>query len=64
MYINSPHCTVGTLAAAVAAAVGGAMQAPHAPEPSLVALFSFVLLDANSRKPAQVPQLHPQTQQV
>lgn len=39
------------------------LQAPHAPEPSLVALFSFVLLDPETRKPAAVPPLLPQTDQ-
>lgn len=38
-------------------------QAPH-PEPSLAALFSFVLLDANTRKPVPVPPLSPHTAQV
>jgi hypothetical protein len=41
-----------------------AAQAPHAPEPSLAAMFSFVLLDAETRKPVPVPPLVPQTEQV
>jgi hypothetical protein len=39
-------------------------QEPHAPEPSLIALFSFVLLDPATRRPAPVPPLLPQTPQV
>jgi uncharacterized membrane protein len=39
------------------------LQEPHAPTPSLVALFSFVLLDPSSKRPAKVPQLQPVTEQ-
>jgi acyl-coenzyme A thioesterase 9 len=38
-------------------------QEPHAPAPSLIALFSFVLLDPTTKRPAKVPQLQPVTQQ-
>jgi acyl-coenzyme A thioesterase 9 len=38
-------------------------QEPHAPTPSLIALFSFVLLDPATKRPAKVPQLQPATQQ-
>ncbi|KAF6250835.1 HotDog domain-containing protein [Scenedesmus sp. NREL 46B-D3] len=37
------------------------LQEPHAPSPSLVALFSFVLLDPDTKRPARVPQLQPLT---
>ncbi|WIA23380.1 hypothetical protein OEZ85_000142 [Tetradesmus obliquus] len=39
------------------------LQEPHAPSPSLVALFSFVLLDPITKRPAKVPQLQPVTPQ-
>lgn len=39
------------------------LQEPHAPSPSLVALFSFVLLDPATKRPAKVPQLQPVTPQ-
>eukprot|EP00775_Hariotina_reticulata_P006239 gene6239-6476_t len=39
------------------------LQEPHAPDPSLVALFSFVQLDPATKRPSKVPPLMPQTPQ-
>jgi acyl-coenzyme A thioesterase 9 len=39
------------------------LQEPYAPDPSLVALFSFVHLDPVTKRPAKVPPLLPQTAQ-
>ena len=39
------------------------MQKPHDPDPSLVAIFSFVALDWANKRPTPVPQLQPLTPQ-
>jgi hypothetical protein len=72
--LTAPHraarCRVASRLAAPAPAFCARTAAcnkhkePHAPAPSLVALFSFVLLDPATNRPTAVPPLAPQTEQV